>query len=283
MSTKRVTFASIEKAAKATSTPVRIGLVNPDEGLLKAAALAEKYHVAVCTVFGDSATSSLEAVADAISAAERGKVDTLCKGVVNTAVFLKALLRSELLTGYITHTSLLQMGDDSPVVIISDGTVTPKPTLSNKVEIVSNTLLCAQVVGFEQPKIALLSANELLSEAVSSGTDAAILCKMAERGQLKCDLIDGPMSLDTALSNEATVKKGLSFRFEPPADILITPDLESGALLIKAAVHLSNAQVAGILWGTRQPIALTSRADSIQSKYLSMCICALAIKKKGSW
>lgn len=280
MSTEIITFASIEKAARALLTPVRIGLVNPDEGLLEAAALAEKYSIAECTTFGGNNISSSDAITSAISAVERGEVDTLCKGVVNTAVFLKSILHSKLVTGYITHTSLLQMEDKSPVLIISDGTVTPKPTLSQKVEIIKNTLLCAETIGLEKPKIALLSANELLSEGVSSGTDAAILCKMAERGQIKCELIDGPMSLDTALSSKAAVTKGLTFRFVPPADILIVPDLESGALLIKAAVHLSNAQVAGILWGTRHPIALTSRADSVKAKYLSICICALAIAQR---
>jgi len=125
-----------------------------------------------------------------------------------------------------------------------------------------------------------LSANELILPGIPSGNDAAILCKMAERGQIASAVIDGPMALDSAFSKEACEKKGLRFAFEPPADVLIAPDLESAAMFIKSAVYLAGARVAGVLWGTRNPVVLTSRADSEDAKYVSLCLCKLAVRQR---
>ena len=276
MTTEKCSFTSIAEAAKKIKSPVKIGLVIPNESLLEDASLSEKQGIAVFTSFADQSNPQ-SMIDEAVLAVEKGELDTLAKGLVNTSQFLKAIINSKLPTGYLTHTSLLEFGADNQFLIVSDGTVTVSPTLLQKVEIVKNALLTARLVGISHPTVALISANELISPSMNSGIDAAVICKMAERGQIACESIEGPMALDTALSNERAREKGLSFRFEPPADIIIAPDLESGACLIKTAVHLGKARVAGILWGARQPIALTSRADSMWSKYISICLCALSI------
>lgn len=208
---------------------------------------------------------------------KNGKVDTIAKGLVNTAKFLSRIVCSDFRTGYITHTSIIEVPGFSNLFVISDGTVTPKPNLEQKIEIIKNSIKCAKLLGIEKPKVALLSANELVLEDIPSGYDAAIISKMAERGQINDAIIDGPMALDSALSLEAVCSKKLTFSFNPPADVLIAPDLESGALLIKSAVYFAKSAVAGVLWGTRKPIILTSRADTTEAKYISMCICKLAM------
>ena len=218
-----------------------------------------------------------EAILNSLNLIKSGKVDTIAKGFVNTAKFLSKIVCSDFQTGYITHTSIIEVPNLRRVFVISDGTVIPHPNIEQKIEIIKNSIKCSRFLGVKNPKVALLSANELVLENVSSGYDAAIISKMAERGQVTGAIIDGPIALDCALSCEAAQKKKLTFSFNPPADVLIAPDLESGALLIKSAVYFGKAMVAGVLWGTCQPIVLTSRADTAKAKYISMCICKLAM------
>ena len=281
-------LAGCVRKAESGDSAFRIALICPDESLVNVARLAREKGLAQPLAFGAERIDGIEtylakgpedAMEKALELCAQGSLDTLVKGLVNTNVFLKAIVRSSFRTGYLTHCSILDIpGFDGPLVV-SDGTVTPSPDLSQKVEIVRNAVYCSKLLGTTRPKVALLSANELIVPGIPSGSDAAILSVMAKRGQVADAVVDGPMALDSALSAEACAKKRLSFSFEPPADVLIAPDLESAAMLIKSAVHLSGAMVAGILLGTRLPVALTSRADSEEAKYLSLCLCKLAARR----
>lgn len=182
--------------------------------------------------------------------------------------------------GLLTHTSILELPEYQDLFIMADGTVFPKPTIEQKVEIIKNSIKCANIVGYKNPKIALLSANELILKHIESGYQNAILSKMAERKQIGEAIIEGPLSLDMAISKKAAQKKKINISFIPPANVLIAPDLESGALLIKSAVYFGKAKVGGVLWGTKCPIILTSRADGVEAKYVSICICKLAKEYK---
>lgn len=286
MSTKQVTFTTIAQRAEDMPGKLRLALVYPDETLIEAAQQAVQKDVVEIVALSRTSIPGLptkqiaspkEAILKAIELTTCGKVDTLAKGLVNTSTFLSKLVASELRSGYVTHTSILEVSGFPNVFVISDGTVTPQPTLEQKVDIVKNGIRCSELLGVNTPKVALLSANEMILPGVPSGHHAAILCKMAERGQLPSACIDGPIALDSALSAEAVRKKHLSFAFDPPADVLIAPDLESGAFLIKAAVYFGKANVAGLLWGTQKPIVLTSRADTARAKYISICLCKLAV------
>lgn len=281
------TLARCIQKAESCAPDFKVALIYPDEGLVRMARRAREHGVADSIAFGPStiegietvlAQSPEEAIEKALEQCLMGNLDTLVKGLVNTNVFLKGIVKSAFRTGYVTHCSILDIPGYEKPIVVSDGTVTPYPDLMQKVEIVRNAIRCSRLLGETTPKVAILSANELVLPGITSGSDAAVLSTMARRGQIAGAVVDGPMALDSALSSLACEKKGLHFSFLPPADVLIAPDLESAAMLIKAAVHLAGASVGGILWGTKCPIVLTSRADSDEAKYLSLCICKLAAR-----
>ena len=278
-------LANCIQKAESSGSRFRVALICPDEGLIEIAILARDKGLADPLVFSMKTMDGIEtqivkspeeAVEKALELCVNGSVNTLVKGLVNTNVFLKSIVRSAFRTGYLTHCSILDIPGFEKPFVVSDGTVTPNPNLAQKIEILRNAVYCSKLIGISRPNVALLSANELILPGIPSGSDAAIISVMALRGQVADAVIDGPIALDSALSSEACEKKGLNFSFKPPADILIAPDLESAAMLIKSAVHLAGAMVAGILLGTKCPIVLTSRADSKEAKYLSLCICKLA-------
>lgn len=282
-------FAECIRKAEALKGIFRVALVYPDDGLVRIARLAKEKGVAEPIAFSSESIAGIEtrlagspeeAVEKALELCLQGGADTLVKGLLNTNTFLKAIVKSPFKTGYITHCSVLAIPGFEKAVVVSDGTVTPFPDLAQKVEIIKNAVRCARLLGKSVVDVAVLSANELVLPGIPSGTDAAVLCKMAERGQITSAVIDGPMALDSALSKSACEKKGLRFAFEPPADVLIAPDLESAAMFIKSAVYLAGARVAGVLWGTRNPVVLTSRADSEDAKYVSLCLCKLAVRQR---
>jgi phosphate butyryltransferase len=286
MSIKKILFKEIIQRAELLKYEFKIALANPDAELIDAGRRALKNNLAKITAIHNEFINGIqtiivktpeEAIMTSIDLAISGEVDTVAKGLVNTAKFLSKIINSKFRVGYLTHTSILEVPGFNNLFIISDGTVTPQPNIEQKIEIIKNSIKCAKILGIERPKVALLSANELILKDISSGSDATIISKMAKNGQIADATIDGPMSLDSALSLEAVNRKKLNFSFTPPADILIAPDLESGALLIKSAVYFGKAVVAGLLWGTQRPIVLTSRADTTEAKYISMCICKLAI------
>ena len=207
----------------------------------------------------------------------RNEVDTLMKGLVNTSLFLKVLIKSKLIKGWVSHTSVLEIPNLDKLIIVTDGTVTPNPSIEQKIEIIKNAVLCAKVLGITIPKVALLSANEWITPNLSSTYDAALITKMFERGQIECEaLVDGPVSVDLALSEKSALKKRVTLRFDPPADILMAPDLESAAFLIKSAVYMGKVSVAGALWGMVSPVVLTSRSDNCESRVISLCIAKIA-------
>ncbi len=288
MNINNITFDHIkERAEKDRKNVIKIALVCPDESLIEVASFASKRNVAKFVSIDVKenkqietivVSSQQEAARKAVDLILKGEVDTLAKGLINTSIFLKEIINSKIESQLFTHTSILELRDSKKVLIVSDGTVIPNPTLEQKAIIIKNSIKCARIVGIESPKIALLSANELILKGLESGYDCAVLSKMGERGQISGDkiAIDGPMSLDTALSEEAAKKKGISFSFRPPANILIAPNLENGAFLIKSAVFIGKAKVAGLLWGTKLPIILTSRADTEEAKYVSICLCSLS-------
>ena len=286
MNIEQILFKKIKQRAEALKIKFKIALVSPDVEMIDAGRRALKNNLAEIIAIHNESISGIqtvivknpeEAILSSIDLAMIGKVNTIAKGFVNTAKFLSKIVCSDFRTGYITHTSIIEVPGFSNLFVISDGTVTPQPNIEQKIEIIKNSIKCAKILGIEKPKVALLSANELVLEDISSGHDAAIISKMAKNGQMTDAIIDGPMALDSALSLEAVHRKKLTFSFNPPANVLIAPDLESGALLIKSAVYFGKAAVSGVLWGTRRPIVLTSRADTAEAKYISICICKLAM------
>jgi phosphate acetyltransferase len=159
-------------------------------------------------------------------------------------------------------------------LLISDAAINVTPDLEAKRDIVQNAIDLARALGITCPKVAILAAVETVESKMPSTLDAAALCKMADRGQIKGGLVDGPLAFDNAISAQAAHDKGITSEVAGQADILIAPDLEAGNMLAKQLQYLADAQAAGIVLGARVPVILTSRADGPVSRVAS---CALAL------
>jgi phosphate acetyltransferase len=160
-------------------------------------------------------------------------------------------------------------------VIISDAAINIAPDLMTKVDIIQNAINVGLAIGMEQPKVGILSAIETVNPKMPSTTDAASLCKMADRGQITGGVLDGPLAMDNAISAEAARIKGISPAVAGRAQILVVPDLEAGNMLAKNLIFLTHADAAGLVLGARVPIVLTSRADPVRVRLASCAIAAL--------
>src|SRR5208337_1671629 len=160
-------------------------------------------------------------------------------------------------------------------IIITDAAINIFPTLEDKRDICQNAIDLAQVLGFKQPRVAVLSAVETVTEKIPSTLVAAALCKMADRGQITGGLVDGPLAFDNAVSEAAAQTKHIVSPVAGKANILLVPDLEAGNMLAKQLSYTANADAAGIVLGARIPIILTSRADNLRTRMASAAVAVL--------
>ena len=163
---------------------------------------------------------------------------------------------------------------DKPL-LITDAALNIQPTLAEKVDIIQNAIDFARIMGVACPKVAILSAVETVNPSIPSTIDAAALCKMADRGQIKGGLLDGPLAFDNAISAHAALVKHITSNVAGDADILAVPDLESGNMLAKQLEYLAGATGSGLVLGARVPIALTSRADGPMSRVASALLAVV--------
>lgn len=220
-----------------------------------------------------------EAAAVAVQQVSQGKCDYLMKGMVSTRDFLKEVLNQEygLRTGrLLSHLAAFEIPGYPRVLFISDGGINPAPTLEEKEQILKNAVEFMQDLGMAEPKVAVLAAVETVNPQMEATKDGAILAKMQDRGQIQNAVVDGPMALDNAVSEEAAAHKGLTGPVAGKADLLLVPDIESGNVLGKAMTFLGSGTMAGMVVGAQVPIVLTSRADSVRSKLTSMALGAIA-------
>jgi phosphotransacetylase/acyl dehydratase len=217
------------------------------------------------------------AAAQAVALARVGEVGMIMKGDLHTDQFLHPIVAS--LTGlrtgkHISHAYVLDVPDYPRLLLLTDMAINIAPTLAEKVSIVQNAIDCAHVIGIAEPRVAILAAVEVVNPHMPSTLDAAALCKMADRGQIRGGLLDGPLAFDNAISVAAAAEKGIVSPVAGRADILVVPDLEAGNMLAKEFTFMAGAEAAGIVLGATVPIVLTSRADSIATRVAS---CALGV------
>jgi phosphate acetyltransferase len=207
-----------------------------------------------------------------------GEVRSLMKGSLHSDEMLGAVLaRKELRTGRrMSHVFRFDVPLYSKPLLITDAALNIRPTLMEKRDIIQNAIDFAHILGVAQPRVAILSALETVNPNIPSTLDAAALCKMADRGQIKGGLLDGPLAFDNAISLEAARIKQIESDVAGQADILVVPDLESGNMLAKQLEYLAGATGSGIVLGARVPIALTSRSDGLIARASSALLALLA-------
>jgi len=219
------------------------------------------------------------AAAKAVALVRQGEAELLMKGSLHTDELLGAVVAREtgLRTGRrLSHVFVMDVPTYHKVLIVTDGAINIAPTLDDKVDICQNAIDLAAAFGVERPKVAILAAVETVTSKMPATVDAAALCKMAERGQIRGGRLDGPLAFDNAISSEAAKIKGIVSEVAGDPDILLAPDLEAGNMVAKQLSFLANADSAGLVLGARVPIILTSRADSVRSRIASCAVAMLA-------
>lgn len=257
----------------------RQGLIRPvlvgPEPKIRAAAEAAGIDISEFALI--DVPHSHAAAAEAVALTRAGKVGAIMKGALHTEELLHEVVKHD--SGLRTERCISHvMAFDVPTyprpLFITDAAINIYPTLGDKVDIVQNAIDLAHAVGNETPRVAILSAVETVNPKIASTLEAAALCKMAERGQIRGGLLDGPLAFDNAVSEAAASAKGIDSPVAGRADILVAPDLEAANMLMKQLTYLADATGAGVVVGARVPIVLTSRADDAITRLAS---CALAL------
>lgn len=222
----------------------------------------------------DMAKASLRAV----ELVSTKKADMVMKGLVDTATFLRAVLDKEkgLRTGRVlSHVAVFDIPAIQRILLVTDAAMNIAPDLMTKKQILDNAVVVAKGIGIETPKVAVVCAVEVVNPDMQPTLDAAALSKMCDRGQIKGCIVDGPLAIDNAISEEAAHHKGIVSPVAGHADIILVPNIETGNVMYKTLTYTANAKNGGILAGASAPVILTSRADSHESKMYSIALASL--------
>ncbi|MFZ3588442.1 phosphate butyryltransferase [Bacillus sp. DJP31] len=219
----------------------------------------------------------------AVKAVSTRDADVLMKGNLSTSTILKAVLNKEygLRTGRIlSHVAVFEIPGFERYTIVTDAAMNIAPELKEKAQIVQNAVDVARSIGIDMPKVAAITAIEIINPDMKATLDAAALTQMQARGQITNCIVDGPLALDNAVSFEAAEHKGITSVVAGQADILLVPTIEVGNVLYKSLIYFAKAKVGAIIAGAKAPIVLTSRADTAESKLYSLALAVCSVCNK---
>ncbi|WP_139905817.1 phosphate butyryltransferase [Clostridium thermarum] len=277
--------------------------VAQDEPVLEAVKAAQEQGIAEAILVGDE--SAIKKVADkigmdltkfeilhepndikaalkAVELVSKGQANMVMKGLVDTANFLRAVLNKEvgLRTGRLmSHVAVFEIKGFDRLIFLTDAAFNMYPDLKAKIDILNNAVEVAHAVGIDTPKVAPVCAVEVVNPDMPATIDASILSKMNDRGQIKGCIVDGPLALDNAISEEAAKHKKVGGPVAGKADILLLPNIDAANVMYKTLTYTSESRNGGILVGTSAPVILTSRADSFETKTYSIALAALVAQK----
>jgi phosphotransacetylase len=222
-------------------------------------------------------TNKLAATA-AVDLVREGEAQVLMKGYLHTDEMLHAVLRQE--TGLrtdrlLSHVFVLEVPTYHKLLLITDAAININPNITQKAAITQNAVELAKTLGVEHPKVAALSSIETINPNIPSTVHAACLSKMAERGQIKGAVVDGPLAFDNAISAEAARDKGIRSPVAGDVDVVVVPDLDAGNILSKNLEYLASAKMAGIVLGAMAPVVLTSRSDPPRARVYSLALASV--------
>lgn len=252
-----------------------------DEKLINQVCAHEKIDPSIFRIV--NIDDEVKAVTTAVDIINAGEGDILMKGLCSTDKYMRGILNKErgLLPpkAVLSHVTVLSNPQYHKLLVIGDIAVIPAPDLSQKVAITNYVVKTAHAIGIAKPKVALIAATEQMMPGMQACVDAAIISKMADRGQISGCMVDGPLALDVALSAEAVAVKKLVSSVAGDADCLVFPNIESANVFYKSNTQLCiGAQQAAIVAGAKAPCVLSSRADSIETKLNSIALAALTAK-----
>jgi phosphate butyryltransferase len=255
-----------------------------DEARIRRIASGQHLNLAGCEIV--DVRDPTDMACRAAEAASSGEADVLMKGNVTTATIMKAALDEE--TGIKTerlmsHIAVFEVEGYDRVMLMSDGGIVIEPDLAQKVEIVKNAIRVAHTLGISKPKVALLSSIEIVNTRMKSAVDAAVIAKMADRGQITGAIVDGPFAFDNAISPEAAAEKGVKSPVAGCADILIVGHADVGNVLYKSLSYFvgERCRMAGVIVGAKVPMVVVSRADTYEARLNSIAIACVLSRSKA--
>lgn len=265
-------MGAIEAARQGLIDPILVG----PQARIQAVADQEGVDLSPYRIL--STEHSHAAAERAVALARAGEVQALMKGSLHTDELMAEVVSGS--TGLrtslrVSHVFVMDVPAYPRMLLVTDAAINIAPGIRDKMDIVQNAIDLAHVLGVPNPKVAVLAAVETVNPEMPATIDAAMLCKMADRGQITGGLVDGPLAFDNAVSPEAAQTKHIVSTVAGQADILMVPNLEAGNMVAKQLQYLAGADSAGIVLGARVPIVLTSRADSVRSRLASAAVLKL--------
>lgn len=220
-----------------------------------------------------------KATLTAVEFVSKGEGDLLMKGLCSTDKYMRAILNKEVgllpPKGVLSHVCLMSTSAYHKMLLFSDIAVIPNPDLNQKIAICNYLINTAHALGIDKPKLAIIAATEQMSPGMQACVDAAILSKMADRGQIRNAYVDGPLAVDVAIDQEAKTIKKVAGPVAADADCLLFPNIEAGNVFYKTIGKFTNAQLAAIVAGAKAPCVLSSRGDTTETKLNSIALAAL--------
>lgn len=272
-----------------------------DEHALEAVIMADKNSIAEPVLVGDQpliqkilagfgvaentyeiyhTENDAEAAKKSIELIREGKADFLMKGKLQTADLLREVVNKE--TGLsqgrpMSHVAMQEVPSYHKLLAVTDGGMMMYPDLEAKKSIVENAVEVFNKMGYENPKVGVLAAVEVVNPKMPEAVDGAELKRMNQEGIIKNCIIEGPISYDLAMNLESSKIKGYESPVVGDVDILVVPNITAGNILGKSLIYSAGAKMAGFIVGAKVPIVLTSRGASTEEKYLSLAISASAV------
>lgn len=222
-----------------------------------------------------------QAALKAASLVRQGEAQILMKGLINSSNFLKGALNADcgLRSGrQLSHLAAFEIPGEPKLVFHTDGGMNVAPGLPEKKQILANALEALKTMGIEKPCVAALTANEQVNPKVPSTVDADGLVQAVQAGEVPACIIEGPIALDVAVSQEAAKHKGIKSEVSGRVDIFLVPSIEAGNLLGKSLVFYAKAKIAGVILGATHPMVLTSRSDNAEAKVNSIVLACCMVK-----
>lgn len=269
-------FSSLIEAAPKSGRRNRLGVIAPNAVTAEAAQDAERLGLATPVFF--EGASAADAAAKAVAAVKRAEIQMLIKGNIDTAMLMKAILHPQNGLSHkrlLSHMAMFSLPSYAKLIAVTDGGMIIRPTFEQKKGILRNAISALRRLGIPRPKVACLSAVETVNSKMADTLDARRLKEFGDEGFFGECIIEGPISLDLALSRHAAEVKNFHSEVAGDADLLFVPDVTAGNLLGKSFVYAGNAEMAGVILGTQCPIIVTSRVSSANERLNSIALAAL--------
>ena len=268
---------TIEAVSKAVDLGIVEGILTGDPASIEKT--CRQLNIDIGKFIIEPAENENTAATKAAEMISMGKANLMMKGLLSTDKFMKVLLNKEfeLLPprGVLSHIAVMQYPNYNKLLIVSDVAIIPYPDLAQKIVMTGYLVQTAHALGIKTPKVALIAATEQVLAGIPACTDAAVISKMADRGQIAGAIVDGPLALDVAIDKESAAIKKVKSPVAGEADCLLFPNIDAGNVFYKMSARMCQSEQAAIVAGAKVPVVLSSRGDTMETKLYSIALAAL--------